>query len=247
MLEYLVELHKGNYRQGPGSEKETERAIELLDLDMSKEYRVLDLGCGTGAQTMTLAKNIPGTIVAVDIFDEFLEEVEDRAKKMGFSHKVKTHNCSMDSLNFEIESFDIIWSEGAIYNLGFKKGVETVSKFLKPGGYIALSEITWSTGSRPRSLEEHWNSEYPEIDTASNKVKVLEDAGFRPLGYFLLPKECWIDNYYKPLEESYDDFLKRYNSDSTSIEIVEGEKREIALYKQYSMYYSYGFYIAKKV
>jgi hypothetical protein len=153
----------------------------------------------------------------------------------------------MTDLPFDKEEFDIIWSEGAIYIMGFDAGIKKWKYFLKTGGYIVVSEITWITNSRPNEIEEHWNNEYPEIDTASNKIKILEINGFSPVGYFILPEDSWIENYYKPLEERFDDFLKKHDNSEIAKNIVDIEREEIRKYKKYKDYLSYGFYIAKKL
>jgi SAM-dependent methyltransferase len=100
----------------------------------------------------------------------------------------------MDTLPFADEEFDVIWSEGAIYNMGFEAGVSAWRRFLKPGGKLIVSEITWLTAERPSALQSHWDAEYPEIDVASAKIGILERRGFTPEGYFYLPTSCWIDN-----------------------------------------------------
>jgi ubiquinone/menaquinone biosynthesis C-methylase UbiE len=74
-------------------------------------------------------------------------------------------------LPFNDEEYDVIWSEGAIYNIGFEKGVKDWKRFLKTGGMMVVSEITWLTAERPSELQEYWKNEYPEIDTASSKIE----------------------------------------------------------------------------
>jgi len=153
----------------------------------------------------------------------------------------------MDELPFENETFDLIWSEGAIYNMGFESGVKSWKAFLKTGGYIALSEITWLTRERPSEIEDHWRKEYPEIGTALSKLKVLEDNGFAPVGYFYLGKDCWLDNYYRPMENRFQEFLRRQGNSALARSIVEAERQEIELYEKYKDYFSYGFYVARKL
>jgi hypothetical protein len=46
----------------------------------------------------------------------------------------------MDNLSFRDEELDLIWSEGAIYNIGFERGLREWRKYLKAEGYIAVSE-----------------------------------------------------------------------------------------------------------
>jgi len=152
----------------------------------------------------------------------------------------------MDDLPFNKGEFDLIWSEGAIYNMGFENGLKKWKDFLKVGGYLAVSEITWITQSRPKEIEKFWKSEYPEIDVASNKIKQLENNGYSLVGYFYLSQDSWIYNYYKPMEERFDPFLKRHGNAEIARKVVNDNKTEIELYKKYKDYYSYGFYIARK-
>ena len=245
-LELLVDFHKDAERQGPGSTATTLRAINFMNIENKKNLKIADIGCGTGAQTITLAKNLNGQIIAVDLFSAFLEKLNSKSKVEGLDEKIITREISMESLDFRDEEIDIIWSEGAIYNIGFEVGIKQWKKYLKPGGYLALTEITWLTNSRPIEIEEHWNNEYPEINTPSNKIRQLEENGYTPVGYFILPEECWLDNYYNPIEERFDEFLNKHNNSDIAKRIVEAEKEEIRKYKKYKSYLSYGFYIAKR-
>ena len=246
-LELLVDFHKDAERQGPGSPLETKKALNFININKDHKLKIADIGCGSGAQTITLAQNIEGQITAVDLFPEFLEKLENEAKSLGLGNKIKTLKKSMKDLPFDNEEFDIIWSEGAIYNMGFEAGIKKWKDYLKTGGYLAVSEITWITNSRPGEIEEYWNKGYPEIDTASNKIKMLEENGYSPVGYFILTQNSWIDNYYKPIEKRFSAFLEKHNNSEMARNIVEKEKEEIRKYQKYKDYYSYGFYIAKKI
>lgn len=243
----LIDLHKNANRQGPGGDAETEMAIALSGIDRSAPLKIADIGCGTGASTLLLAQRLNARITAVDFLQEFLEVLEGRAEKHGVTEKISTLCCSMEDLPFEDEEFDVIWSEGAIYNIGFERGVTDWNRYLKAGGLLVASEITWITGSRPPELQKYWDEEYPEIDEASSKVGVLEKNGFSPIGYFVLPKHCWLDNYYQPMQESFGDFLGRNGNSDEARAIVTAENREIELYEKYRNFYSYGVYIARKL
>jgi len=245
-LHLLVDLHRHGLRQGPGGEAETKRAIELAGLDRSRPLKIADVGCGTGASTLLLARELDATIIAVDMFPEFLEELVVRAKEHGVAEKITTLAGSMEALPFEADEFDVIWSEGAVYNMGFEAGIAAWRRFLKPGGKLVVSEITWLTGTRPREIEEHWDVEYPEIDVASGKMAVLERHGYGPEGYFVLPEYCWLDEYYRPLQNRFGEFLERHGRSEQTQAIVAAELNEIALYEKYREFLSYGVYVAKK-
>jgi ubiquinone/menaquinone biosynthesis C-methylase UbiE len=246
-LELIIDFQKDAERQGPGSERTTVMALEMIDLPLNQDNKVADIGCGSGAQTLALAKRIQGQISAVDLFPEFLHKLKERAFHLGFQDKISTIQAPMEELPFEREAFDIIWSEGAIYNIGFKKGVQEWNQYLKPGGYLAASEITWITDSRPIELQEYWNEAYPEIDTASNKMRILEENGYAPVGYFILPPSCWLHNYYVPMEKRFAAFLDKHHHNDQVKKLVEQEEEEIRMYRKYQDYYSYGFYVARKL
>jgi len=243
----LIDLHKNANRQGPGGDAESEKALDLAMVNRAEPLKIADIGCGTGASTLLLARLLEAKITAVDFLQDFLEVLEDRAGNSGLSEKITTLCCSMDNLPFGREEYDVVWSEGAIYNIGFEKGVAEWNRYLKMGGLLVASEITWITASRPSELRKHWEGEYPEIDVASSKIGILEKNGYSPIGYFTLPEHCWLDNYYRPMQNSFKDFLDRNGNSEEAVAIVESEVREIELYEKYRAYYSYGVYIARKV
>jgi SAM-dependent methyltransferase len=244
----LIDLHKRGHRQGPGGDAETELALKLAMVDRNASLRVADIGCGTGASTILLARLLNRShITAVDFLQDFLDILNDEAKNSGVADRISTLPRSMENLPFADAELDVIWSEGAIYNMGFEKGVSEWRRFLKAGGMLVASEITWLTDSRPEELQQHWDNEYPEIDTASAKISVLEKHGYSPIGYFVLPEHCWLDEYYRPMQARFDDFLNRNGNSQEAREIVDVEQAEIDLYETYKTYISYGVYIARKI
>jgi len=243
-LELLVDLFKECKRQGPGSSIETRRALSFLDLDPDEKIKIADIGCGCGAQTITLARNTNSHITAIDIFPEFLDKLDREAQKRHLN--IETVKGSMKDLPFKEESLDIMWSEGAIYFMGFEKGIQEWRKFIKPNGYLVVSDISWFTESRPQEINDHWKSEV-DIKTVSQKISAIERSGYSPIAYFKLPEYCWTEKYYKPFEQRIPDFLDEHNDSKLAREIVENERIEIDLYKKYKDYYGYGFYIARRV
>ena len=242
----LIDLHKSAERQGPGGDAETEKALSLAMIDRTVPLKIADIGCGTGASALVLARLLKSRITAVDFLQDFLEVLEVRSENLGISENITTLCCSMDNLPFGEEEYDVIWSEGAIYNIGFERGIKDWNRYLKVCGLLVVSEITWMTAYRPSELQEYWVGEYPEIDVASSKIGILEKNGYSPIGYFVLPEHCWLDNYYRPMQDSFKDFLDRNSNSERARAIVEAEKREIELYEKYNTHYSYGVYIARK-
>ena len=69
------------------------------------------------------AQNISGTIVGVDLFSDFIKILNENAGKDNFQDRVSGVVGSMEDLSFEKEEFDLIWSESAIDNIGFERGL----------------------------------------------------------------------------------------------------------------------------
>jgi SAM-dependent methyltransferase len=243
----LIDLHLCADRQGPGGTAETRLAIELSGLSKRQELKIADIGCGTGASTLVLAQALDAHIVAVDFLSDFLDALRSRASQAGLAGRIDTVNASMDALPFDADSLDAIWSEGAVYNIGFENGVRMWRPFLKSGGILAVSELTWLTASRPAELEDHWCRQYSEVGTAASKLGVLERNGYAPIGYFVLPEHCWLEGYYRPMQQRFPAFLARHASSDAARAVVAAEAQEIDLYERHRAFVSYGFYLARKV
>jgi SAM-dependent methyltransferase len=242
----ICEYFSAIERQGPGSPEVTLKALSFIT-GLTDESRIADIGCGTGGQTMVLAQHAPGQISGIDLFPLFIELFNGNAKKLNFHHRVKGVIGSMENLPFQSEELDLIWSEGAIYNIGFKRGLEEWQSVLKPGGYLAVSEVSWFTEERPAEIETFWNEAYPEIDLISNKIAQLEKAGYSPVAAFVLPENCWTEHFYAPQVAAQADFLRKHPGNKTAEELVANERRESQLYARYKEYYGYVFYIGRKI
>ncbi|KPQ11383.1 MAG: Methyltransferase domain [Saliniramus fredricksonii] len=245
-LALLTDLHAGNTRQGPGGDDETRFAIALAGLVAQTGLRIADIGCGTGASALILAQDLDADVTAVDALPGFLAALEGRAARAGLSGRITTLAASMDDLPFAADSLDAIWSEGAIYNMGFENGIRAWRRFLKPGGVLAVSELTWFTADRPAEIEAYWSREYPEVGRAGAKIALLEKHGYTPIGYHALPEACWRENYFRPLAQGFEAFLDRHGADAGAQDVIRAQREEIALHDRYARYFGYGFYIARK-
>ncbi|MEM9304421.1 MAG: SAM-dependent methyltransferase, partial [Pseudomonadota bacterium] len=116
----------------------------------------------------------------------------------------------------------------------------------RTGGVLAVSELTWLRPDPPEEIRNFWESEYPEIATAADKIATLEGAGYDLLGYFTLPPSSWLDHYYGPTAQRLPAFRERHVDEPEADELIAMEDREVALYRRFQDHYSYGFYVARK-
>lgn len=233
-------------RQGPGSPEVTLQALSSID-NLNSTSLIADIGCGTGGQTMVLGQHTQGNITGFDLFPQFIDQFNSNAAKLNLQDRIKGVVCSMDSLPFGNNELDLIWSEGAIYNIGFERGLNEWHKFLKTGGYIAVSDASWFTEERPSEIHNYWMEHYPEIDTIPNKVAQIQKAGYIPVATFILPENCWTENYFAPSIKAQKVFLDKYAGNEIAERFVSLQHSEVELYSKYKEYYGYVFYIAKKI
>ena len=141
LFEIFWDVQRGLPRQGPGSEASTLEALALC-AGLPERLALLDIGCGPGMQTVALAKALAdGHLMAVDIHQEYLDELKERAKAARVAERIDILAGDMHALPFPPQSFDLIWSEGAAYIMGFGKALVAGKRFLKTNGYIAVSEL----------------------------------------------------------------------------------------------------------
>ena len=240
--EYFTELE----RLGPGSPAETIRALGFIG-NLSNITKIADLGCGTGVQTMVLAQNTEATITALDLYAGSIHKLNATAEKLGLQHRVKGIVASMDNLPFQKDEFDLIWSEGAIANIGFEKGLNHWRDFLKKDGYIAVTYESWFTDERPAEIEKWWMDAVPEITTIGHNIAIMQKTGYIPVAAFALPEHCWIDNYFMPQKARQEEFLKKHAGNKAVENMIAFLRREADLYLKYKQYYGYVFYIGKKI
>ncbi|WP_320053156.1 class I SAM-dependent methyltransferase [uncultured Acetobacteroides sp.] len=233
-------------RQGPGSPEVTIKALSFID-NLTNESHIADIGCGTGGQTMVLAQHTSGTITAIDLFPLYIDRLNENAGRLNLQNRVKGIVGSMDNLPFWDEELDLIWSEGAIYNIGFERGLNEWRKHLKTGGYIAVTEASWFTDERPIEIDEFWKDAYLEIDTIPSKVAQLQKAGYMPVSTFILPENCWTEHFYVKQEAMQKIFWEKYAGNKTAEDLVANQRHEALLYSKYKEYYGYVFYIGKKI
>ncbi len=241
-MNIFFEVHKDLPREGPGDSESTARAYHMLE-QLPEKARILDVGCGPGQQTLDLAALSTGQIDAVDFHQPFLDKLNQRADKAGFRERIHTHNMSMDALDFPTASFDLIWSEGAIYIKGFENGLRNWKKYLKPGGYIAVTEVTWIKKDPPREVKDFWDEAYPAMLSVEDNISIIKKLGYRLVDHFVLPDSCWLDNYFQPLEKRIAMLREKYQGNAEVIAQLDEETREIEIFNKYSAWYGYVFYV----
>ena len=241
-MNIFFEIHKNLPREGPGSNECTRKAYSYLQ-ELPPKPSILDIGCGPGAQTIELAKRTDGQIVALDNHVPFIEQLNHQAKSEGVENKIKIIEGSMFDMPFDEETFDVVWSEGAIFIIGFEKGLREWRKFLKKDGYIVVSELSWLRSEPPKQLSQYWEVTFPEMKSIEADIDIIKSLGYEFIGQFVVPESDWWEEYYTPIEKRIADLREKYKNDIDAIKMLDETQLEIYMYQNYSDYYGNVFYV----
>lgn len=241
----LFELFESLPRQGPGSRDCTARALALIR-DLPPAPAVLDLGCGTGGQTIDLAELTSGTIVAVDSHAPSIERLRATAVRLGLSERVSPMVGDMANPGLPPGSFDLVWSEGALYNLGIENALLICRGLLRPGGCLAFTDAVWLRDDPPPEVKESFDLDYPTMGKVSDVLAIIDRSGFSLNGHFTLPEEAWWEDFYTPMETRIEELRGRYGDDDEALAVLDQLAQEPAMHRRHSGCYAYEFFVARR-
>lgn len=254
-MQFFYEMFDSSLsRLGPGTEASTLRALEIVmagrpsrqQAVASRWPRVLDLGCGTGAQSLVLARQVGERILAVDNHQPYLDALRRRAEAAGVSGQIVALLGDMRTLDFGEGAFDLIWSEGAIYCMGFCEGLVKCRRWLAPGGFLALTEICWLQAEIPADCRSFLLDLYPPTKDMAGNLAAIRDRGYTVVECFVLPKSAWAEAYYRPIEARLKVLRRQYAGDLKRLGMIEMVQAEIDGYRKYSDYYGYVFFVLRR-
>lgn len=240
----FFDIHKDLPRQGSGRDEYTQQAFNLIP--PIAYPHILDIGCGPGLQTVKLAHLTNGMITAIDIHQPYLDQLKQTAEKENVIDRITILKKSMINMDFPHNSFDIIWSEGSIFIVGFEQGLNDWKQFIKPKGYLAVHEMTWLKDNPPKEIQDYFNQVYPAMTTIQNNINIIKQCEYHLLGHFPLPDDAWWEFYYNPLEQRIKKLRIKYKDNPTALGMLDDEQKEINLYKKYYQWYGSVFFVMEK-
>jgi len=242
--ELFFEAFESLPRQGPGNLDSTRRAFSLCR-ELPSSPQVLDLGCGVGAQTLHLASLLDGPILAIDSHPPLVERLRATVEERGLLGRVEARVGDMSRLDLPPESFDLVWSEGALYNLGLETALPMCAGLLRPGGYLAFTEPVWRAPDAPTEVREAF-ADYPTMGGIDDVLSLIEVSAFSLVDHFDLPDEAWWDDFYSPLERSIEALRTKYAGDAEALSILDEIAREPQMHRRSGHHYGYTFFIARR-
>jgi SAM-dependent methyltransferase len=239
----FLEVFEALPRQGPGSRAVTARALALCG-GLPPAPRIADLGCGTGTQTLHLAELTGGRVAAVDAERRVVSHLVTRADRRR-SHHVLPVVSDMARPGLAPGRFDLVWSEGAFYNLGIEAALAVSGALLRSGGCVAFSDAVWRTADPPAEVRAAF-ADYPGMRRAGDVLAAIAASGFETLGHFTLPDDAWWDDFYGPMLDRIAHLRGAYAADDEAIAVLDEIAREPAMHRRHSSCYAYEFFVARR-
>jgi trans-aconitate methyltransferase len=216
----------------------------LRSLPRHRFELVVDAGCGAGRQTMVLASELGTPIQAVDSHQPFLNRLKRRAKEKGLTHLMQTHCMDMKDIPSVFPTIDLLWAEGAAYNIGFANALHTWAPSIEPNGFAVVTELCWLREKIPDPVKEFFKLEYPEMQSVPQNIAIAEEAGYKIFNIHTIPQEAWVDGYYDVLEPRAKSLVN--HSDVAVREFAVATLKEIETFKISEDSYGYIFYLLQR-
>ena len=232
-------------RVGPGNYESTKRAFDIVrqTKPLPEVPAILDIGCGTGLHTVHLAELSGGRITALDRHRPFLDRLERHARKRGVSDRIECVIGDMGAMAFGKRSFDLIWAEGSMFIIGVETALKLWKTFLKPGAMIAFTDLFWFKPGMPDELKVFFEQVSPGMMNREEAMRVIEACGYRLVGDFQIPESAWWDDFYSPMERVLTDSRVTHSDKPDALAMIDYFQTEIDMFRKYSNYYGYIFFI----
>jgi serine/threonine-protein kinase HipA len=237
-------VHRDLPREGPGTDASTLEALRRLP-PLPAAPRVLDLGCGPGAQTLVLARALGTRILAVDGHQPFLDQLTSRAAAAGLGHLIEARCADFGALDEPAGSVDLIWSEGAIFCLGFAAGIEAWRPLLRAGGLMVLTEMAWLVPEPAPEIREYMAAEYPPLTSIAANLDLARAAGMEVLDHFTLPPEAWW-TYYEPIAARLAELRPQAAGNPALEAVLDVNATEIEMYRRHGASYGYECFLLRR-
>ncbi len=198
-------VHGYNQKENIRLQDQASTLVDLLhsDTTFSPNSKVLEAGCGVGAQTVTLAKNNPEAhITSFDISQQSVDEARKKVRDAGYTN-VTFQQGDIFNLPFPFESFDHIFVCFVLEHLPNPVEALTIlKKYIKFGGTITVIEGDHGSAYfHPDSKEAHLAIQCQvelqkraggNANIGRTLYPLLEESGFKKIS--VSPRMVYVDS-----------------------------------------------------
>ncbi|WP_260262086.1 MerR family transcriptional regulator [Vibrio intestinalis] len=232
-------IFEGLVHLGPTSKQDSLKALQMLP---STQGKLLDIGCGKGVTSILLAEHSQFEVTALDNDEYSLSCLAESVRNLGLTDRIVTQCTSMTEMPFESEQFDVLWSEGSAYIMGVEQALKQWRRFIKPNGYLVVSDLVWLTDERDQSAQVFWQQNYPQMSTVQQRKEMVKNTGYQLVDSFTLSETAW-DNYLQPLAHKMSTVEESEFISNALVDI----KTELSIHRQFLGQYGYQMFVLKKL
>lgn len=163
-------------------------------LGLREGMDVADVGAGTGFFSLMLAEEVgpDGKIYAVDISDEFIELIAERAEEAG-RENIETVLCDSVSTKLDPTSVDLVFVCDTYHHFEFPyRTLDSIFQALRPGGKLVIVDFERIVGKSTDWILGHVRCGKGQV---TDEVK---NAGFEFSEEIPLMEEQYIRVFVKP-------------------------------------------------
>ena len=173
-------------------------------IEPTKMMSLLDLGCGPGIVTASLAPNVR-EVTAYDLTPEMLDKARQRCEKAGLKN-VRFELGSAEQLPFKNKSFDCVVTRLTIHHFPNPRGVmEEVVRVTRRKGKVVVADVVSSEKEEEaglhNALETLRDPTHVQMLSASRLLQLLKASGLR-----ITSKVTW------EMKRDYDEWIRITNA-----------------------------------
>ncbi|MHA2338411.1 MAG: class I SAM-dependent methyltransferase [Candidatus Hodarchaeales archaeon] len=165
-------------------------------VNITSETSILSIACGTGEIELYLAEKYGCNIKAIDLSERFIEKAQVKSFERKLHHLVKFRVGDGSKLNYDSNSFDLVYCSGAICEF-YYNGIREIHRVLKPKGQVIIIEVVWDSSSVPFNVREVWEGDTATILSKEENDETFQDYGFEVIFSSKYHEPEWWMNYYK--------------------------------------------------
>jgi sarcosine/dimethylglycine N-methyltransferase len=207
------DIHVGIYQSGgepifDASQRTVQKMLTMLPA-LNENTKVLDLGAGYGGAARYLAREKGCTVWCYNLSDKENERNKDKNKEHELDHLIHVRQGNFEKINFEDETFDVIWSEDALLHSNRKgKVFEEAYRVLKPGGNFIFTDPMQSDDCPKGVLQPILDRIHlEELGAVKHYRELAQKVGFKEAEILEMPDQL-VNHYRRVLEEIESNYEK---------------------------------------
>ena len=185
--------------------------------------------------------------MALDSHAPSIERLRATVDVQGLAERIQPMVGDMAEPGMPPASFDLVWSEGALYNIGIEKALRICHGLLRPSGYLAFTDAVWRRDNPPPEVKTSFEADYPAMGRVPDVLAAIERSSFSLIGHFTLPDESWWKDFYTPMEIRIEELRGKYGADDEALAVLDQLAQEPEMHRRYSDCYAYEFFVARRV